>query len=204
MNRIADTFRRLHQRLLSRPGTAALAVFTAAALAFNPYATEILNASYAASGFPVPYYEAQLSFSAEALKGWYAQLVAGGTLQAYIQTQHIDSLFILSTLLLHVGALALAARLFPAGTRGRSLMVTAALVSAIAPIADQAENLVSYGMLANPAGFADGLALVYSGFASLKFAMFVFAYLALTVGVLAAAVRFVMRRRAMGLASCTR
>jgi hypothetical protein len=46
---------------------------------------------------------------------------------------------------------------------------------------------------------------VYSGFASLKFAMFVFAYLALTVGLVVAAGQCVMRRRAMTMAAnCVR
>lgn len=83
-------------------------------------------------------------------------------------------------------------------------MVTAALLSAIAPLADQMENLVSYVMLADPTGFAPRLALVYSGFASLKFAMFVFAYLALSIGLLAAVFQRVMRLRASKLTSCSR
>ena len=191
-----DLIQTLHAHLMSRPGTRTLALLSLTFLGFNLWATDILNVSYAASGFPVPYYEAQLSFSPEALKGWYATLVQDGHLQRYITTQHIDSLFILSTLLLHGGVLALAARLFNPGSTGRRVMVAAALLSAIAPIADQMENLVSYVMLADPAGFAPALAYVYSSFSALKFAMFVFAYGALTLGVLVAAVQWLRRHAA--------
>jgi len=176
--------------LETRPGTGALALFCLAALVFNLWATGVLNASYAASGFPVPYHEAQLSFSAAALKGWYAVLEAQGRLGLYVQTQHIDSLFILSTLMLHTGALALVGRLYAPSGRGRRWMASAALLSAVAPLADQCENLVSYVMLADPTGFDPALALVYSSFAALKFAMFVFAYAALGAGLLIAAVKF--------------
>lgn len=198
-----DLIHALHAHLMSRPGTRSLALLCLAFLGFNLWATDILNANYAASGFPVPYYEAQLSFSPEAIKGWYATLVQDDQLQRYITTQHIDSLFIVSTLLLHGGVLALVARLFKPGSTGRRVMVTAALRSAIAPMADQMENLVSYVMLADPAGFAPALAYVYSSFAALKFVMFVLAYGALTVGVLVAAVQRLRRRVVTAGVRCT-
>ncbi len=67
-----------------------------------------------------------------------------------------------TVLVLHVAALLWASRLFAANHRGRRIMVGAALLSAIAPIADTLENLASYVMLADPAGFPDSLALLYS------------------------------------------
>ena len=67
-------------------------------------------------------------------------------------------------------------------------MVGAALLSAIAPIADTLENLVSYVMLADPIGFPDSFALLYSSLATIKFAMFIFAYVALAIGVVVAMV----------------
>jgi len=173
------------QTLKTRPSAWTLSLLVLASLAFNLQASAWLNESYALSRFPVPYFQAQLSFDAAAIKGWYAQLMDMGTLDIYVRTQHIDFLFILSVLLLHVSALLLASRLFAADSCGRRWMVWAALLSALAPAFDALENGVSYLMLANPLGFPDSLALLYSSLAAMKFAMFTFAYLALPVGVLA-------------------
>jgi hypothetical protein len=171
--------------LKTRPSAGTLALVVLAALVFNLQASAWLNDSYALSRFPVPYFQAQLSFDASAIKGWYAQLIDMGTLDIYVRTQHIDFLFIVSVLLLHVSALLLVSRLFPAESCGRRWMVGAALLSASAPAFDALENAVSYLMLANPLDFADGLALLYSSLAALKFAIFTFAYVALPMGVMA-------------------
>jgi hypothetical protein len=172
------------KQLDNQPTARWLAVGTAVAFAFNAFATKILDASYAKSRFPVPYYEAQLSFDASKLKGWYAYLADQGTLGTYLQTQNIDFVFIVSVLMLHVLALLLISRLFTEGSRLRRWMIVAALLSTLAPLLDAFENAVSYVMLANPTNFADGWALVYSSFAAGKFAMFTFAYAAAAVGIL--------------------
>lgn len=67
-------------RLLHQPKTTVLARSSVFTLSANIFATYLLNASYYASGFPVPYQGAQLSFSAPRLKGWYAQLIDFGKL----------------------------------------------------------------------------------------------------------------------------
>ena len=180
--------------LNQQPATRWLAVGTFVAFVFNTIATQILNASYAKSLFPVPYFEAQLSFDAAKLKGWYAYLVDHGTLNAYVQTQNIDFIFIASVLMLHVLALLLISRLFVEGSLLRRWMVVAAMLSALAPLFDALENAVSFVMLANPTGFADGWAMVYSTFAAAKFAMFTFAYLVAAAGVV---VGLVLRGRAL-------
>ena len=74
-------------------------------------------------------------------------------------------------------------------------MVICALISAIAPIADQLENLVSYVMLANPRDFADSLAYIYSSFAAIKFAFFVFAYVTAPVGLIAGLISMIIRSK---------
>ncbi len=187
--------------LLLRPAaglsTRALAVAVVPALALNLFASRILGASYAASQFPVPYQVAQLSFDHHKLKGWYAFLIERGTLDAYLQTQHIDFIFIVSVFLLHLLALLLIARLFPAASKQRRWMETAAVLSTLAPIADALENLVSYLMLAQPLDFHPGLALVYSSLAALKFAMFTFAYAAAVLGLAAAMGMRLSRRLAL-------
>jgi hypothetical protein len=164
-----------------------LTVLTLLALAFHMFASSILNKSYEASQFPVQYYVAQLSFSPESLRQWYGQLIEKGTLDIYIQTQHIDFLFIASVLVLHPLALLLIAKLFANDSIWQKIMIGSAALSALAPLADALENWVSYVMLAQPADFAPWLAYLYSGVASLKFAMFVFAYVMACMGILIAA-----------------
>ncbi len=186
---------------LHRPSTRSLALLSILALVANTLATQWLNESYALARFPGPYFQAQLSFSAAQLKGWYAQLLEWGTLDVYLRTQYIDHVFIATVLVLHFAALLWVSRLFPTGHRGRRIMVGAALLSAIAPLADTLENFVSYVMLARPTGFADELAWLYSSLAAVKFAMFTFAYLAVAAGVVGALVVRASRSRAVHKAS---
>lgn len=191
----------MFSRLDDRVSTTTLAGVSGVALLLNLAATAWLNASYAASKFPVPYHVAQLSFDGRQLKTWYAHLVEQGTLGVYWQTQFIDFAFIATVLVLHVSVLWWVSRLFTAGSRGRRWMVGAAALSAVAPLADAAENLVSFAMLSDPTGFPDGLALLYSSLAAVKFAMFTFAYLALPVGVVAGLwQRWTQRRSAAAVA----
>lgn len=191
----------LYRYFLQSPTTLALIALTSAAFIFNLWASKILTASYIASKFPVPYFEAQLSFNPEQLKTWYGFLIEQGMLDKYLQTQHIDSLFILSTLLLHCLALVLISRLFVKNSKGRKIMVISALISAIAPISDQLENLVSYIMLANPRDFFSGLAYLYSSFAAIKFAFFVFAYVTAPIGLVAGLISVIVRSKKSPLIS---
>jgi hypothetical protein len=171
--------------LQEKPTTRWLAAGTVLAYVFNFFASQWLNASYARSLFPVPYFEAQLSFDAAKIKGWYAYLMEHNTLDVYVQTQNIDFLFIASVLVLHFVALLLISRLFASGSRARRWLVWAAVLSASAPLFDALENAVSYVMLANPTQFADGWALLYSSFAAAKFAGFTLAYLVAALGLAA-------------------
>ncbi len=175
----------LYRYFLQLPKTSTLWVMTLVSLAFNLWITQILNSHYAASKFPVPYFVAQLSFNPEKIKAWYAYLIEQGTFEQYIRTQHVDSLFIIATLFLHTLALVLISRLFFSETKGRKVMVICALIAAIAPVCDQLENCISYLMLANPANFPGVFAYIYSSFAAIKFAMFVFAYVAALLGIVA-------------------
>lgn len=182
----------LYRYFLTAPTTSTLMLLTPAAFIFNLWASTTLTASYIASKFPVPYFVAQLSFNPEQLKAWYSSLIEMGTFDVYLKTQHIDSLFILSVLMLHGFALLLISRLFAASSKGRKIMVICALISAIAPISDQLENLVSYIMLANPTDFFNGLAYIYSSFAAIKFAFFVFAYVTAPIGLVAGLISIVI------------
>jgi hypothetical protein len=181
-------------RLKDRISAATLACVLGFSFMLNLAATAWLNASYAASKFPVPYHVAQLSFDAQRIKNWYAYLIEQETLAIYWQTQFIDFGFIATVLLLHMSMLWLASRLFEVDSFGRRWMERAAVLSAIAPLADTLENLVSFVMLSDPTGFPDGLALLYSSLAAIKFAFFIFAYVALPVGVLAGIISLNLRR----------
>jgi hypothetical protein len=184
----------LYRYFLHAPKTSNLFILTIAALIFNLWASQILTASYAASKFPVPYFVAQLSFSPEQLKTWYGTLLEQGMLDNFVLTQHIDTLFIVSTLMLHSLALVFISRLFAEDSKGRKIMVISALIAAIAPACDQMENLVSYIMLANPKDFFNGLAYIYSSFAAIKFAFFVFAYIAAPIGLVTGLISKIKRR----------
>lgn len=187
-----DTFTRLQARLSAAQWLA----LTILAVAFNLWATQALNAAYAASAFPVPYWEAQLSFDHQRLKGWYQALIDGQTLSLYWHAQAVDFLFIASVLVLHPAALVLVSRLHAATSKGRQVLLAAALLSALAPLFYALENGVSFGMLANPLGFDPFLAVVYSTLAAAKFGLFTFAYVAAPLGVLWALYAKLVRRSA--------
>lgn len=172
---------------MDRPSGPTLWLGTLCSALANQLATAWLNQSQAASRLPVPYWEAQLSFSPELLRDWYGQLLQQGTLDTYVRTQHIDFLFIASTLALHFLALMAVSRLFAARSALRRGLVVAACLSTIAPLADAAENLVCYAMLARPLDFPPVWSYVYSGFAAVKFAFFAFAYLVAATAIVAAA-----------------
>jgi len=170
--------------LIEKPGWKVLTVIAMVALIVNTIANKLLNQFYAASQFPVPYFEAQLSISSEKIKGWYAFLVENNTMDKYLFTQHFDFFFIVSVFVLHLSVLLLLSRLFAKASKMRKVMVVAALLSMIAPFADALENAVSYVMIANHDRFSDGLAILYSSLAALKFAAFTFAYVAALLAVI--------------------
>ena len=160
------------------------AAMSVVSIVLNLWSTVVLNTAYAASGFPVPYWEAQLSFDHLKLKGWYQALIEKDSVGLYLHAQYVDFLFIASVLLLHVAVLVLVSRMLPNASRARSLMLWAALLSSLAPILDAIENLVSFVMLSQPLSFEPALALIYSALAAGKFAMFTFAYVAGGAGVM--------------------
>src|SRR5690348_14502156 len=101
--------------------TSHLVVATTAGFAAQRLTQTILDGFYARSGYPVAYYEGQLSFSAAKLSGWYSSMQRAGTLDVYWQTQFVDFAFIAATGLFFTALLLLVARAFPAGSRGRRL-----------------------------------------------------------------------------------
>lgn len=147
----------------------------------------VLDGFYARSGYPVPYYEGQLSFSADKLAGWYSAMRDGGTLDVYWQTQFVDFAFIAATLLFFTALLSAVARAFPPHTRARRFAHGMIWLGVAAPAFDVLENLLSFLMLPDPDAISPAIALLYSTAAALKFACFIAVYLWTITGLLSAA-----------------
>jgi hypothetical protein len=185
---------------LAERGTAARLPLLLVALAVGFVAQRvsqtILDNFYARSGYPVPYYEGQLSFSAEKLEGWYTAMQRNGTLGVYWQTQFVDFGFIAATALLFTAALLLVARAFPADGKARKVAVALVLLGPVAPLFDVVENLISFVLLADPASVNQPLALLYSSAAALKFAGFAAVYTCTFAGLVTAGTIRLRRRQA--------
>lgn len=133
-----------------------------------------LDASYAASNHPVDYATGQTTFDAARIKGFYGEMEAAGTLDVYRTTQLIDFGFILAMAGIALFVVTLIARLGRDGSWARRLGLIAAVSVLAGALCDAIENGWSFVMLADPAGFADWMALPYSGFAVAKFGLITF------------------------------
>lgn len=159
------------------------ALLAAAALIFFRVKS-LLDASYAASNHPVDYATGQTAFSGAAIKGYYAHMLERGTLDIYWQTQMIDFGFIASLASFGLLAGSLLARLSANGGWAWKMGSAAAFLIVGGAAFDVMENLISFIMLSNPSGFADWLALPYSGSAGVKFALITAGMFAATVSVM--------------------
>jgi hypothetical protein len=182
-------------RAISAPLPLLLAL-TAGGFVAQRLTQTILDSFYARSGYPVPYYEGQLSFSASKLEGWYGTMQQSGTLGVYWHTQLVDFAFIAATAVFFTALLLGVARAIPSTHPARRLAAALVPLGAAAALFDVVENLASFVMLVNPTTISEPLALLYSGVAALKFAAFVGVY-AWTVAGLVLAVT-VRRRRTAG------
>jgi len=187
MERISATLVRLPVPLL--------VTVTAAGFVAQRVTQTVLDTFYARSGYPVPYYRGQLSFSADRLEGWYAAMLDAGTLDVYRQTQLVDFGFIAATALFFTALLAVVARAFPAGHRGRRLATALVPLGLAAPLFDVIENLVSFVMLADPTEISQPVAIAYSCAAAVKFGAFLAVYLWVALGLAAAGVARGRQRR---------
>ena len=131
----------------------------------------VLDRSYAASRHPVDYATGQLAFDADRIEGYYRVMIEAGTLDIYRTTQLIDFGFIACIMALALFLGTLVARLGREGSWGRKAGVAAALAGIAGATCDAVENLLSFGMLANPSEISQGLATVYSSAAAAKFGL---------------------------------
>jgi|GEM_PF-1624411 len=163
-----------------------LAHGAAAAVAFGAFQlVKIrLDASYAASNHPVDYATGQTTFSGEQVKEYYAQMIEAGSLDIYKTTQLIDFGFIITLFAFGLLFATFLGRLGRPDSWARRVGIGAAIFAMVGAIFDVIENLISFVMLANPLGFANWIALPYSGFAALKFACITLALLGVVITVL--------------------
>ena len=183
----------MFQRLpLSIHGALALGSF-----AVQQFALKTVNARYVRSEHPVSFAQGQTSFDAGAIKGWYAAMEAGGTMEIYVQTQLIDFGFIASMMLFGVLVGSFLARIAWQKGIARLLGLAAAVLVPMGAGFDVIENLISFVMLADSQGFADWIALPYSGFAVAKFAAIGAGYMGLLASVVINLPERLWRRRAV-------
>jgi len=166
------------ERILSLPLIAHILAAVATIAGFQGI-KGFLDASYAASGHPVCYATGQTRFSGETIKGYYATMQEAGTLDVYWQTQLIDYGFILAIACMGLFVATLIARIGRPGSWGRRLGLWAGTAAILGAICDAIENGWSFVMLLNPTDFANWLAIPYSAFAVIKFALIAFALFAL-------------------------
>ncbi len=142
-----------------------------------------LDASYAASNHPVDYATGQTTFDGAKIKGFYAHMTEAGTLDIYARTQLIDFAFIAAILLVGVTLGTFVTRFAQKASWGRRAGLSVAMLATGGAACDAVENLISLVMLANPTGFPNWLAVPYSGFAVVKFALITAAMGALVVAI---------------------
>jgi hypothetical protein len=159
-----------------------------ALVAVSQFAQHELDGLYKLSQFPVSFFEGQTSFDAAKVKAWYAVLAERGTFGTYVWVQIFDYGYML-TVFAAFFTLMVAVYCSLAGKSWAKGIAKAMIsIAPMAPMADAAENLVSFVMLADPVNFTDWLVYPYSAFASLKFGLYVLTYLWTIAGVIIALV----------------
>lgn len=130
-----------------------------------------LDRLYQQTQFPVSVIEGQTTFSAEAVKGFYEEMIRQGTLELYLKVQYLDFILMV-TMFAAIFTLTMAA--YKSVSKIQYLNSFAwflALLTPLAPFFDGLENIVSFFMLADPQHFYDGLAVIHSTFAVTKFTL---------------------------------
>ncbi|MEP1768584.1 MAG: hypothetical protein ABJJ53_18350 [Sulfitobacter sp.] len=157
-----------------------------------------LDASYAASKHPVDYMTGQTGFSAQTVKEYYAHMQAEGTLEIYVTTQLIDYAFIAAIFCMGLFVCTFIARAGREGSWGRRIGILAGVALMAGAVSDAIENAWSFVMLADPAGFANWLAIAYSSFAVVKFALITCAMLLVIVSLLLSLIGRLSRKARLG------
>jgi hypothetical protein len=149
-----------------------------------------LDASYAASKYPVDFATGQLAFNHTLLEGYYTTMINAGTLNVYWQTQFIDFGFIAMVAITGTLLGTLVARFGVEGTRVRALGKLAAFAAVLGASFDVLENLFSFILLQTPTSISQSWVLFYSSAAVLKFAGMSLAMILVATTLLLASVQY--------------
>ena len=179
------------QNLNQKPPLSWLAVASLVSFGLMGLANTLLEASYAKSKFPVPFFVGQTTFDGALLKSYFKTMIDQGTLDIFMQTQFIDFLFIITVILFGFSLWALVARLHQPDSFFRKAGLWFALSLPLAGISDAIENLISFILLASPLDFPNWLAIVYSTVAAIKFGFWTIGLLWLPVSLIALILKFI-------------
>ena len=153
---------------LKKPTQAWLATLLVLSLLLAIAGYVAVEISFATTNYPVSLLEGQLAFDGAAIKSHYAALLAQGTFDRFVLTQVIDFAWIIGLMFTLFFAHIAIARGQPAGSSWRQFALRLAVVAPLIAASDALENAISFLMLADPHGFPDWLAPLYSGFATIK------------------------------------
>lgn len=153
-----------------------------------------LEKSYAASKFPVPYFQQQTSFDAVSMKEWYSFMIQENTFNIYLRTQFIDFIFIAAVIAAGFSLWTFISSLHKKGSFFQRIGYKMAFALPLAGAFDVLENLVSFFMIANPTDFSDAWIIPYSSFAVLKFGCWTIALAWVVVSLLALPFTFLFKK----------
>jgi len=185
---------------LTKPAKARLSTYLVLSLLLAAGGYGAVEISFAATNFPVSLLEGQLAFKGATIKSHYAALLARGTFDRFVLTQIIDFAWIIGLMLTLFFAHVAIARGQPENSRWRHFALRLAVVAPLIAASDAVENAVSFLMLADPGGFPDWLAPLYSGFAAIKWSWAIIGVSLILIQI-AALARSRMRQREMRLPS---
>jgi hypothetical protein len=171
---------------LTRPTKARLSLYLALSLLLAIVGYVAVETSFVTTKYPMSLFEGQLAFSGAALKSHYSTILAQGTFNRFVLTQVIDFAWIIGLMLTLFFTHVAIARGQAADSAWRHFALRLAVIAPLIAASDAFENFVSFIMLANPQQFPDWLALLYSGFAAIKWSWAVIgvALILIQIGVL--------------------
>ncbi len=123
---------------------------------------------YELSGYPVSFFESQLSFSGSVIKSHFS-VMNPEELNYYLIWVIIDYGFMFGFAIIYFSFGLILARKFDINSRWRKLGIIGALLGLLYFCCDAIENILIFAMLTNPLGFPDIWAVVHSWIALVKF-----------------------------------
>ena len=130
-----------------------------------------LEGLYQQTMFPVPVIEGQTAFDGQLIKSYYAVLLENDTMGDYLHVQLVDFGFMLTMFAAMFCMTVATYRSLPKVKWLKGLAWIIVLLAPLAPVFDALENFVSFFMIAKPESFANWLAIPYSTFAVIKYAL---------------------------------